>query len=191
MLTEVSADDGSIVHPTTSSQTLTQSGNGLISSGSEEILDILRKMIIAKTMCNSMTNAWYTFEMRSSWINTAPWPLKSPNPTREVFSIPLFSITPASRDAPIHFFLLFQYFCNSLFEKKVKALKNIFLTLPKSCLERCSWAFLHQQKHHNILEFFACFLYFANDLEAQEYKSIWVELMCNEPNEQLLSTCVW
>ena len=60
MLTEVSADDGSIVHPTTggtSSQTLTQSGNGLISSGSEEILDILRKMIIAKTMCNSMTNA--------------------------------------------------------------------------------------------------------------------------------------
>ena len=47
MLTEVSSDDGSIVHPT-SSQTLTQSGNGLISSGSEEILEILRKMIIEK-----------------------------------------------------------------------------------------------------------------------------------------------
>ena len=49
MLTEVSADDGSFVQPT-SSQTLTQSGNGLISSGSEEILEILMKMIIENYM---------------------------------------------------------------------------------------------------------------------------------------------
>ena len=47
MLTEVSLDDGSIVHPT-SSQTLTQSGNGLISFDSKEILEILRKMITKK-----------------------------------------------------------------------------------------------------------------------------------------------
>ena len=50
MLTEVSSDDGAIVHPT-SSQTLTQSGNGLISSSSEETLEILRKMTIEKKLC--------------------------------------------------------------------------------------------------------------------------------------------
>ena len=113
-----------------------------------------------------MTSAWDTFEMRSSWINTASWLLKSRNPTREVFSSPLFSITPASKVAPVHFLLLSQYFCNSLFDKKSEGTQKYFLTLPKSCLERCSLAFLHQQKHHNIWEFVACFSLFCQWLRS-------------------------